>query len=182
MDIKENWTTDDVCQFISKEGFDNEVVELFRDNRIRGRTLPLLSDNDLRELGIKALGDRKHLLQLIKIRSNEDLEHQQPTTSHPPNSTEDEFRMGGADLPGLDDLSTDDDEHDQIPEEEDEDSFKQQNKTLKHEGKKQAKYRNRALVGELMAQTFSMRRNKIEEKEVPPVRIVGRVPIAEGPS
>ena len=69
-----------------------------------------------------------------------------------------------------------------IPEEEDEDSFKQQNKTLKHEGKKQAKYRNRALVGELMAQTFSMRRNKIEEKEVPPVRIVGRVPIAEGPS
>ncbi|XP_065892724.1 uncharacterized protein [Dysidea avara] len=114
MDIKENWTTDDVCQFISKEGFDNEVVELFRDNRIRGRTLPLLSDNDLRELGIKALGDRKHLLQLIKIRSNEDLEHQQPTTSHPPNSTEDEFRMGGADLPGLDDLSTDDDEHDQL--------------------------------------------------------------------
>ena len=29
-----------------------------------------------------------------------------------------------------------------IPEEEDEDSFKQQNKTLKHEGKKQTKYRS----------------------------------------
>ena len=68
-----------------------------------------------------------------------------------------------------------------IPEEEDEDSFKQQNKTLKQEGKKQAKYRNRALAGELMAQTFSMRRNKIEEKEVPLSELLAEFPLLKDP-
>jgi len=49
-------------------------VELFRDNKIKGKTLPLLDDSDLRELGVKALGDRKHLLQLFKFRNSEELE------------------------------------------------------------------------------------------------------------
>ena len=38
---------------------------------------------------------------------------------------------------------------------------------LQSEGKKQPQYINRALVGELMSQTFAMRRMKIEEKTLP---------------
>ena len=43
-----------------------DVINLFSVNRISGEVLPLLSDGDLKELGVAALGDRKLLLKHFK--------------------------------------------------------------------------------------------------------------------
>ena len=42
------------------------MIELFRVNRIRGPALSLLTEEDFRELGVAALGDRKILLKLFQ--------------------------------------------------------------------------------------------------------------------
>lgn len=39
---------------------------MFRTNKIKGRVLAMLSDEDLRHLGVAALGDRKYLLHIFK--------------------------------------------------------------------------------------------------------------------
>ena len=39
---------------------------MFRTNEIKGRVLPMLDDEDLRQLGVAALGDRKYLLHIFK--------------------------------------------------------------------------------------------------------------------
>ena len=44
-----------------------QVVSLFKENKVTGEVMPLLDNGDLLELGIKALGDRKLLLNLIKV-------------------------------------------------------------------------------------------------------------------
>lgn len=62
----ESWSTAEVCCFIEAKGFEKDVTELFRANRIRGEVLPLLTDTDLKELGVAALGDRKLLLKLFE--------------------------------------------------------------------------------------------------------------------
>ena len=50
---------DGVCQLLM-------VVEIFRENRIDGSVLIDLTVDDMKELGVKALGDRKKLNQLIE--------------------------------------------------------------------------------------------------------------------
>ena len=62
----EKWSTAEVCNFIASKGFQEDVIELFNVNRISGEVLPLLSDGDLKELGVAALGDRKLLLKCFK--------------------------------------------------------------------------------------------------------------------
>lgn len=42
-----------------------QVIETFRRNKIRGKALLLLTDEDLEQLGLVALGDKKCLRQLI---------------------------------------------------------------------------------------------------------------------
>ena len=60
----------ELCNFIEDEGFEKDVVELFRGNRIRGPVLPLLTSEDLKELGVAALRDRKILLKLFSARDH----------------------------------------------------------------------------------------------------------------
>ena len=65
----EKWSVSQVCEFLASEDFDEEVVELFRVKKIRGRVFKLLKEEDLKQLGLTALGDRRlliHLLQQVK--------------------------------------------------------------------------------------------------------------------
>ena len=64
----ESWSVADVCGFLIENGFDEEVVELFRCNKIRGKVLKLLTEGDMKEMGLTAIGDRRllnHLLQQV---------------------------------------------------------------------------------------------------------------------
>lgn len=56
-------TVEDICKILAEE-FDEEVVKTFRMNKIDGETLLELTQEDLKELGIFALGDRKKLAKL----------------------------------------------------------------------------------------------------------------------
>ena len=62
----ESWSVEQVCRFIEEKGFEEDVIELFRVNRIRGQVLSMLTDEELKELGIVALGDRKLLLKFFQ--------------------------------------------------------------------------------------------------------------------
>lgn len=61
----ENWSVDDVCQFLRRYDFEENVIRAFRINKVRGRVLPLLNDEDLKQLELAALGDRKYLQYLL---------------------------------------------------------------------------------------------------------------------
>ncbi len=58
-------STSEVCNLLKTSGLDDEVVEIFRANKIDGGTLLELNSDDLKELGIVALGDRKRLQKVI---------------------------------------------------------------------------------------------------------------------
>lgn len=50
----EHWNIGEVCEFLSKNGLKEDIVEAFRVNKITGSVLLLLSDDDLRELGLSS--------------------------------------------------------------------------------------------------------------------------------
>ena len=65
-----HWSVAEVSEFLVVNGFDEEAVKLFRRNKIRGKVLKLLTDRDLQEMGLTAIGDRRllnHLLQQVCI-------------------------------------------------------------------------------------------------------------------
>ena len=62
----ESWSILDVSDFLAANNFDEEVVKVFRSNKINGKVLYLLTEEDFRELGLTALGDRRLLSQLLK--------------------------------------------------------------------------------------------------------------------
>ena len=62
----ESWSILDVSDFLTTNSFDEEVVEVFRCNKISGKVLSLLTEEDFKELGLKALGDRRLLSHLLK--------------------------------------------------------------------------------------------------------------------
>jgi len=55
----ESWNIEKMCNFLVKHEFEEEVVGVFQQNKISG-------EPDMKELGLNALGDRKHLQLLIK--------------------------------------------------------------------------------------------------------------------
>ena len=48
----ERWSVAEVSEFLVVNGFDEDAVELFRRNKIRGKVLKLLTDRDLQEMGL----------------------------------------------------------------------------------------------------------------------------------
>ena len=64
----ESWSILDVSDFLAANNFDEEVVKVFHSNKINGKVLSLLTEEDFRELGLTALGDRRLLSQLLKER------------------------------------------------------------------------------------------------------------------
>ena len=61
----ESLNTNQVCELLLKEGFDEEVVAVFKKNKINGKALLLLKDEDMKSLGLDAIGDRVTLQDLI---------------------------------------------------------------------------------------------------------------------
>ena len=51
------WTIDNVCQFVEyKLEIDEKYVEIFKNNSIDGKSLVLLTRNDMKEMGIDKMG------------------------------------------------------------------------------------------------------------------------------
>ena len=57
-------TTPEVCSLLKESGFDTDVVETFQKNKIDGTTFLDLDADDLKVLGVVALGDRKRIQKL----------------------------------------------------------------------------------------------------------------------
>ena len=66
----------DVRGWLAEHGLE-QYAEAFTENAIDGESLRTLSDDDLKELGVKALGHRKKLLAAIALLSEE------PTSTRP---------------------------------------------------------------------------------------------------
>ncbi|XP_072099898.1 deoxynucleoside triphosphate triphosphohydrolase SAMHD1-like [Mobula birostris] len=58
------WDVDDVCGFLRMQGLE-KFEELFRDEKLCGATLPYLTKDDLKNLGVSVLGDRIDLINCI---------------------------------------------------------------------------------------------------------------------
>ena len=54
------WTNQEVCDWLNQIGF-GDCIEEFKENHIEGDSLLTLNNNDLKELNVAALGDRKIL-------------------------------------------------------------------------------------------------------------------------
>jgi len=65
------------------------MVEVFRQNKINGIELVNLTRDDIKELGVSALSDRKKLLWLIHALESEEEESQEATIATP--ATNDSF-------------------------------------------------------------------------------------------
>ena len=63
-------STEEICDLLLENGFDRSVAGVFRDKKIDGAVLVDLDKDDMKELGISALGDRKKLQQLINQLKN----------------------------------------------------------------------------------------------------------------
>ena len=56
---------EEVSSLLTNAGFDTEIVQIFVSNKIDRSVLATLTTQDMKELGIVALGDRKKLQFLI---------------------------------------------------------------------------------------------------------------------
>ena len=65
------------------------MVEVFRQNKIDGIEFVNLTRDDIKELGVSALSDRKKLLWLIHALESEEEESQEATIATP--ATNDSF-------------------------------------------------------------------------------------------
>nr|DBA27709.1 TPA: hypothetical protein GDO54_008176 [Pyxicephalus adspersus] len=63
-DYKE-WDTEELCVFLASKGFQN-LLPVFRENRIEGKHLQDLTEKNLKDLQISALGDRLNLLHCFR--------------------------------------------------------------------------------------------------------------------
>ena len=57
-------STESICELLMDNGFDISIVEVFHHNKVDGEVFLELDSNDMKELGISALGDRKKLQKL----------------------------------------------------------------------------------------------------------------------
>ena len=74
----------EVFQWLQRLGFE-EYTDSFGENRIDEEVLPLLTDEDLKTLGVHALGDRKKILkaiaELMPDAANEGYSQQRPQST-----------------------------------------------------------------------------------------------------
>ena len=62
----EKLSTVQVAELLKKEGFTKDVVDLFTENHIDGKELKMLRSHErMRELGLRKMGDRLKLEDLI---------------------------------------------------------------------------------------------------------------------
>ena len=51
------------CKFLEQNGFGDDAIGVFRKEQVTGTVFPDLTEEDLKEMGLK-MGERKRLLQL----------------------------------------------------------------------------------------------------------------------
>lgn len=56
---------EEVSSLLLEAGFDDATIEIFQSNKIDRATLVDIDRDDMKELGITALGDRKRLQSVI---------------------------------------------------------------------------------------------------------------------
>lgn len=80
-------STEEICKLLLENGFDRSVTAIFHDNKVDGTVFVELDKDDMKELGISALGDRKKLQQLIdKVKREKDTDFCVLTGSTPSRS------------------------------------------------------------------------------------------------
>lgn len=66
-------TMEEACSTLLAAGFDEATVKIFRVNKVDRAILLDLDKDDMKELGVTALGDRKKLLSIIaKLKKETD--------------------------------------------------------------------------------------------------------------
>eukprot|EP01083_Nonionella_stella_P181906 653028_1 len=62
-----DWNIDDVTLWLSRidNGVYSNYINNFEQQRIDGLSLQYLSENDLNDLGVKIMGDRKHIIHCL---------------------------------------------------------------------------------------------------------------------
>ena len=61
----QDWSPNDVAEFFKKNNL-GDYSEAFQHHKVSGRLLPLLTDQDLRDIGIEIVGDKLRIKALIK--------------------------------------------------------------------------------------------------------------------
>lgn len=61
----ENWTTNDVKQWLKSLGY-NDYIRIFQEQCINGKALLLINENDIKDLIVNSIGDRKNIYFNIK--------------------------------------------------------------------------------------------------------------------
>jgi sphingomyelin synthase-related protein 1 len=61
----ENWTTNDVRLWLESLGF-NDYIHIFKEHCINGKALLLINEDDIKDLVVNNIGDRKNLYFSIK--------------------------------------------------------------------------------------------------------------------
>ena len=56
-------STSYLCKFLEQKGISDDVLAVFRKEKISGETFPALTEEDLRKMGL-AMGDMKLILKL----------------------------------------------------------------------------------------------------------------------
>ena len=60
-------TTSQVAELLKKEGFRDDLVQLFVENEVDGEALMMLETDDcMKDLGVTEVGDRRQLKRFIK--------------------------------------------------------------------------------------------------------------------
>ena len=81
-----DWTMDDVCRWLVSIDL-GHLQRQFRENRIKGAVLAELSEDDLKEAGVTAVGDRKWFqMEVRKLLSNAPTPPARPTEAAPAGS------------------------------------------------------------------------------------------------
>ncbi|XP_050007153.1 deoxynucleoside triphosphate triphosphohydrolase SAMHD1 [Alexandromys fortis] len=68
------WDVDDVCSFLEGEGFREQVLDSFRENKITGEFLPFLKGYLLENLGVSSLEERRKMIACIQKLSQSHIE------------------------------------------------------------------------------------------------------------
>lgn len=57
---------EEMCKWLEGEGFEDDILDVFRSNRIDSKIFLELNKDDFEDLGVTALGDKKRLNLLKK--------------------------------------------------------------------------------------------------------------------
>jgi len=62
----ELWNIGEVSEFLSRNDFGEDIIESFRVNKISGEVLPLLNENDLKELGLCSREEQRYFRHVLR--------------------------------------------------------------------------------------------------------------------